>query len=144
MGIKINEPIGAGIWAPFLIRLALGAYFIMAGLGKLEVLAAFIEQVKSFGILPPNIAALYATLLPYVEVAIGGMMILGLWTTLTGLLSGFLLLTFVFAFGFFPGGHDIFNKDLILCAAACSLLFSGPGVYALDNVRRVGPALAAK
>jgi uncharacterized membrane protein YphA (DoxX/SURF4 family) len=140
MGIKINQPIGQSVWAPFLIRLALGAYFIMAGLGKLEVLSAFIEQVRTFGILPGNVSALYATLLPYIEVGIGSMMILGLWTTLTGILSGLLILSFVFAFGFFPGGHDIFNKDLILCAAACSLLFSGPGVYALDNIRRVAPA----
>ena len=140
MGIKINQPIGPSVWAPFLIRLALGAYFIMAGLGKLEVLSAFIEQVKTFGILPANVSALYATLLPYIEVGIGSMMILGLWTTLTGILSGLLILSFWFAFGFFPGGHDIFNKDLILCAAACSLLFSGPGVYALDNIRRVAPA----
>ena len=140
MAIKINEPIGRNVWAPFLIRLALGGYFIMAGLGKLEVLAAFIEQVKSFGILPNNVSALYATLLPYGEVAIGGLMIAGLWTTLTGILSSLLLLSFVFAFGFFPGSHDIFNKDLILCAAACSLLFSGPGVYALDNIRRIAPA----
>jgi uncharacterized membrane protein YphA (DoxX/SURF4 family) len=140
MGIKINEPIGPSVWGPFLIRLALGAYFVMAGLGKLEVLSAFIEQVRSFGVLPSNVSALYATLLPYIEVGIGGLMVLGLWTTLTGILSGFLILSFVFAFGFFPGGHDIFNKDLILCAAACSLLFSGPGVYALDNIRRVAPA----
>ncbi|MEY4668300.1 MAG: hypothetical protein RL518_999 [Pseudomonadota bacterium] len=140
MGIKINEPIGRNVWAPFLIRLALGAYFIMAGMGKLEVLAAFIDQVKSFGILPANVASLYATLLPYGEVAIGGLMLIGLWTTLTGILSGLLIFSFVLAFGFFPGGHDIFNKDLILCAAACSLLFSGPGVYALDNIRRVAPA----
>jgi uncharacterized membrane protein YphA (DoxX/SURF4 family) len=140
MGIKINEPIGRNVWAPFLIRFALGLYFIMAGLGKLEVLAAFIDQVKSFGILPANVASLYATLLPYGEVAIGGLMLVGLWTTLTGILSGLLIFSFVLAFGFFPGGHDIFNKDLILCAAACSLLFSGPGVYALDNIRRVAPA----
>ena len=140
MGIKINQPIGPGVWAPFVIRLALGSYFVMAGLGKLEVLAAFIEQVKAFNILPSNVAALYATLLPYIEVAIGGMMICGLWTTLTGILSGLLILSFVFAFGFFPGSNDLFNKDIILCAAACSLLFSGPGVYALDNIRRVAPA----
>ena len=140
MGIKINEPIGPSVWAPFVIRLALGSYFVMAGLGKLEVLSAFIEQVRAFNILPSNVSSLYATLLPYIEVAIGGLMIMGLWTTLTGMLSGLLILSFVFAFGFFPGQHDIFNKDLILCAAACSLLFSGPGVYALDNVRRVAPA----
>jgi uncharacterized membrane protein YphA (DoxX/SURF4 family) len=135
--MKINEPLGSSVWAPFLIRLSLGSYFVLAGLGKLEVLAAFIEQVRSFGMLPGNLAALYGTLLPYAEVFIGVMLIMGLWTTLMGLLAGGLLLSYVCAFGFFPGGHDLFNKDLILLATALSLMYSGPGIYALDNVRRV-------
>jgi uncharacterized membrane protein YphA (DoxX/SURF4 family) len=135
--MKINEPVGSAVWAPLLIRLSLGSYFILAGLGKLEVLAAFIEQVRGFNMLPGNLAALYGTLLPYAEVFIGGMLIVGLWTTLMGLLAGALILSFVCAFGFFPGGHDLFNKDLILMATALSLLYSGPGIYALDNVRRV-------
>ena len=135
--MKINEPVGSAVWAPLLIRLRLGSYFILAGLGKLEVLAAFIEQVRGFNMLPGNLAALYGTLLPYAEVFIGGMLIVGLWTTLMGLLAGALILSFVCAFGFFPGGHDLFNKDLILMATALSLLYSGPGIYALDNVRRV-------
>lgn len=138
MGMKINEPIGAGIWAPFMIRVTLGLYFILAGIGKLEVLAAFIEQVKGFGILNPNLSALYATLLPYAEVFIGTLLVLGLWTTLMGLLSSFLILSFILAFGFFPGGdYDIFNKDVILLAAALSLMYSGPGVYGCDNLRRL-------
>lgn len=140
MAIKINEPIGSSVWAPFLIRVTLGMYFIMAGLSKLDVLSAFIEQVKTFGMLPGNVAALYGTLLPYAEVAIGGLMIVGLWTTLMGILSGFLLFSFVCAFGFFPGDHDIFNKDVILLATAVSLMYSGPGIYSLDNIRRIPAA----
>lgn len=135
--MKINEPVGSAVWAPLFIRLSLGSYFVLAGLGKLEVLAAFIEQVRGFNMLPGNLAALYGTLLPYAEVFIGGMLIVGLWTTLMGLLAGGLILSFICAFGFFPGGHDLFNKDLILLATALSLLYSGPGIYALDNVRRV-------
>ena len=137
MGIKINQPVGPAWWAPFIIRISLGAYFTLAGLSKLEALSAFIRQVKGFGVLPDNVASLYATLLPYGEVAIGLLLILGLWTTLIALLSSFLLLTFVCAFGVFPGDYDLFNKDLILLAASFSLMYSGPGGYSLDNVRKV-------
>jgi uncharacterized membrane protein YphA (DoxX/SURF4 family) len=136
MGMKINEPIGSSVWAPFFIRVTLGMYFVLAGLGKLEVLAAFIEQVKGFGILPANLASLYATLLPYAEIFIGGSFLIGLWTTLMGLLASLLLISFIFAFGFFPGGHDLFNKDVILLAASLSLMYSGPGIYGSDNLRR--------
>jgi uncharacterized membrane protein YphA (DoxX/SURF4 family) len=136
MGMKINEPIGPAKWAPFFIRASLGLYFVLAGLGKLEVLAAFIEQVKGFGVLPANLASLYGTLLPYAEIFIGACLLLGLWTTLMGLLASLLLVSFIFAFGFFPGGHDLFNKDVILLAASLSLMYSGPGVYGSDNLRR--------
>jgi len=137
MAIKINEPVGPSWWSPFIIRAALGSYFLLAGLSKLEALGAFIQQVKGFGILPENVSSLYATLLPYGEVAIGALLLLGLWTTLMAILSSLLLFSFICAFGVFPGDYDLFNKDLILLAASFSLMYSGPGGYSLDNVRRV-------
>jgi uncharacterized membrane protein YphA (DoxX/SURF4 family) len=51
-----------------------------------------------------------------------------------------MILSFVLAFGVFPGTHDIFNKDLILLAAACSLLYSGPGALSIDNIGKQSPA----
>ena len=138
--MKINQPVGPSGWAPFFTRVTLGAYFVLAGLSKLEALAAFIQQVKGFGVLPDNASSLYATLLPYSEVALGGFLVLGLWTTLMGLLSALMLLSFVFAFGFFPGHHDLFNKDIILLAASVSLMYSGPGLYSWDNIRKVPSA----
>ena len=55
-------------------------------------------------------------------------------------MASFLLISFVFAFGFFPGSSDIFNKDVVLLGAVLGLLYTGPGAYSLDNVRK--PAAA--
>ena len=133
MAIKMGEPIGPATFGPFFARVALGSYFTMAGLSKLQMLSAFVSQVKTFGVLPDNVSSLYAVLLPYMEVFIGGCLILGLWTTMVGLLASGLLLSFVFAFGFFPGASGVFNTDL---------LYTGPGAYSLDNVRKPPPTAA--
>jgi len=134
MAIKINEPIGPAGYGPMFCRAALGGYFLLAGLSKLQVLAAFVAQVKSFGVLPENVSSLYGVLLPYLEVFIGGCLLLGLWTTMVGLMAGCLMVSFVCAFGLFPESANIFNKDIVLLGAILSLLYTGPGKYSLDNV----------
>lgn len=137
MAIKINEPIGPAGNGPLILRLVLGAYFLMAGLSKLKMMSAFIAQVKTFGVLPGNVVELYAVLLPYLEVFIGGCFLIGLWTTLAGLMASGLLISFIVAFGVFPGGMGIFNKDVVLLAAVVGLLYTGPGLYSFDNIRRL-------
>jgi len=136
MAIKMSEPIGPASVGPLVCRVALGAYFVMAGLSKLHMLSAFVAQVKTFGVLPDNASSLYAVLLPYMEVCIGGCLVLGLWTTMAAIMASLLLVSFVFAFGFFPGASDIFNKDVVLLGAVIGLMYTGPGAYGLDNVRK--------
>jgi uncharacterized membrane protein YphA (DoxX/SURF4 family) len=138
--MKINAPIGNATYAPLFIRLTLGSYFVLAGVSKLPLLNAFIGQVKSLAVAPENVATLYATLLPYLEIFVGVAIAVGLWTTLTGLMAAVLLLSFVIAFGIFPGEFQIFSKDIILAGAALSLMFSGPGAYSADNLRKSGEA----
>jgi uncharacterized membrane protein YphA (DoxX/SURF4 family) len=136
MAWKMNAPIGPATFGPLLARLGLGSYFLLAGLSKLQMLSAFVQQVKTFGVLPENTASLYGVLLPYLEVAIGVFFILGLWTTLAGVLASALLISFVCAFGLFPASADIFNKDLVLLGTVLCLLYTGPGAYSLDNVTK--------
>lgn len=136
MAIKMNEPIGPATFGPLISRLVLGAYFLLAGLSKLHMLAAFVAQVKTFGVLPENVASLYGVLLPYIEVFIGACLLLGLWTTFVAFMGSGLLISFVCAFGVFPGSSDIFNKDLVLLGALLCLLYTGPGAYSIDNMRR--------
>jgi uncharacterized membrane protein YphA (DoxX/SURF4 family) len=141
MAIKMNEPIGPATFGPLMARLGLGAYFFLAGMSKLQMLSAFVQQVKAFGVLPENVSSLYGVLLPYLEVFVGACFILGLWTTMVGIMASCLLISFVGAFGLFPGSSDIFNKDLVLLGAVLCLLYTGPGAYSLDNVRK--PAASA-
>ena len=136
MAIKMNEPIGPAVVGPLFCRLALGAYFLMAGLSKLQMLSAFVQQVKAFAVLPDNLASLYGILLPYLEVFVGACLILGLWTTMVGILASLMLISFVCAFGLFPGSSEIFNKDIVLLGGILCLLYTGPGAYSVDNMRK--------
>jgi uncharacterized membrane protein YphA (DoxX/SURF4 family) len=134
--MKLNEPIGNPLYAPFLIRLGLGAYFILAGMMKLDQHYTFIAHVKAFGLLPDQAALLYGLVLPYAEIAIGALLVLGFCTTLAGLLSSLLLLSFIIALGTFPNTGRLFNKDIILLGGSLSLLFSGAGAYSVDRFRK--------
>ena len=138
MGIKFNAPIGDSKWGPFFIRLALGAYFVLAGLSKFKNLHGFVEEVQKFGILPPDIALLYGVSLPYIEVLAGVLLVIGFWTTLGALLASLMLTSFIIAIGPFPGATKLFNKDFILLAASISLLYTGGGANSVDRFRSTG------
>lgn len=136
--MKMNEPLGNAIYGPMLIRLALGAYFVLAGLKKLHNQAQFIAEVQKFGILPAQLSTLYAVLLPYLEIGAGALLLIGIWTTLAALVTSALLASFIYALGLFPNSSDLFNKDVILLAASMSLLYSGAGGWSIDRFRKTG------
>jgi uncharacterized membrane protein YphA (DoxX/SURF4 family) len=136
--MKINQPVGNPNIGPLFLRIALGSYFIVAGLMKLENLAGFIEQVKGMNLVGPNVARLYATLLPYLEVVCGTLLCLGFWTTLAASLMSVLLLSFIYAFKVFPKEGYLFNKDIILLAASVCLMYTGAGSLSIDKFRRDG------
>lgn len=136
--MKMNEPIGNPIWGPFLIRITLGLYFMAAGYAKLDNIPGFIKEVESFQILSPHMATLYGILLPYMEILGGGLLLIGIWTTLAAFVVSLMLFSFVMAFGIFPKGGYLFNKDLLLLAASISLLYSGAGAMSIDRFRKTG------
>lgn len=134
--MKLNEPIGNPLYAPFFVRVTLGAYFVLAGFAKLEDLPSFIAEVQGFNMLPSHLATLFAILLPYLEIIAGALLVLGMWTTLAAMITSMLLAAFVWAFGLFPNRPDLFNKDLILLAASVSVLYSGAGAFSIDRFRK--------
>jgi len=136
--MKMHEPVGDACFAPLLIRLGLGSYFVLAGLLKLDDVPGFIEGVRSFNILPDHMATLYGILLPYLEIAFGGLLVIGIWTTLASIVTSLMLFSFVVAIGVFPEGTNLFNKDIILLAASLSLLYSGAGAFSIDRFRKAG------
>lgn len=134
--MKLSEPIGNQAWAPFFIRVALGSWLVLAGLAKLDDLPGFVQQVKQLKILPDHLATLYALSLPYLEVAIGSLLVVGIWSTLSAILASLLVASFLYFFGIFPGRGMLFNKDVLLFAGAVSLLFSGAGAVSIDKFRK--------
>lgn len=117
------------------IRLPLGLYFLLAGKMKLDNLDQFVTTVSSYNILQGNLAKLYGTTIPYFELVVGALLVLGLFTSLAAAIVSAMLASFIFAVGVFPDpAQMIFNKDLILLGSALALICCGSGSLSLDKL----------
>ncbi len=63
-----------------LLRLVLGGLLLIAGVTKLTDRSAFYEAVADYDVLPSALARPFAFLMPLVEVALGMLLLLGLFT----------------------------------------------------------------
>jgi len=79
----------------FIFRLGLGVIFIISGAGKLPELAAFSDLVEEANVLPHALARAYGTALPYVEIVIGALLILGLLSRFAAGIGGLAALSFI-------------------------------------------------
>jgi uncharacterized membrane protein YphA (DoxX/SURF4 family) len=79
----------------FIFRIALGTVFIVSGSSKLSEGAVFIDQVKEANVLPHALASAYGTALPYVEIVIGALLILGLLSRFAAGIGGLTALSFI-------------------------------------------------
>ncbi|MCB0319634.1 MAG: DoxX family protein [Bdellovibrionales bacterium] len=134
----MNKPIGNQLYGPLMLRTSLGMYLVIAGFMKLDNLRSFISEVQGLHVLPDNIAAVYAVLLPYFEVFAGGLLVLGMWTTLGAIIASLHFATMVYVFGLFTSTGALLNKDVILLAAGVSILYSGAGAFSVDRFRESG------
>ena len=98
---KIGSFAGAA-WGAFrnrhlslVFRICLGVVFIVSGAGKLPELTAFVNQVEEADILPHALARAYGTSLPYVEIVIGALLVLGLLSRLAAGIGGLAALSFI-------------------------------------------------
>lgn len=88
--------------ASLLLRLALGMLLFFAGLNKFlnphgaTAVSKGITESFADTWLPTVLVAPYAYVLPYVEVLVGAALILGLWSKLTFLVAGLLLVSLAF------------------------------------------------
>jgi uncharacterized membrane protein YphA (DoxX/SURF4 family) len=67
-------------WVILALRVAIGAIFIVAGVSKLGHADVFAAQIAGFRLLPEVVIAPMATVLPFLEILLGGYLILGLFT----------------------------------------------------------------
>lgn len=144
---------------PAVLRLTLGGLFILAGFTKLQNPAIFAGAINKFdlGIYQiggESLLGVLAFSIPWAEIIIGTLLILGLWTRaaaacLTGLLIAFTIgIISVISRGkavdcgcfgqlkLFCGNADIgpchIIRNAVMLAVALLILWLGPGLLSLD------------
>ncbi|MCL2482915.1 MAG: DoxX family protein [Propionibacteriaceae bacterium] len=84
-------------WVSLAARLILGAVVIWAGLSKVGNLAGSVQSTSSYQILSYDLARVVGYALPFAEIALGIVLIVGLFTRVMGALGALLMLAFVIA-----------------------------------------------
>ncbi|WP_018220898.1 MauE/DoxX family redox-associated membrane protein [Salinispora pacifica] len=82
-------------WIGLAARLGLAAVWLLAGAAKVGDLAASGRAVNAYQIFPYDLAAVIGAALPFLELALGVLVLLGLATRLTAGVSVALLLVFI-------------------------------------------------
>lgn len=140
--------------AVLVVRVVLGAIFVVAGASKVGHAAEFAQQIAAFRLLPQPVIAPMALALPFLEILLGGYLIIGLFTRVAGWVATLLLLVFDGAIasavlrgmtlncGCF-GTHDStvttwaeVARDAVFVLLAVFVALRPPGMLALD--RRIG------
>ncbi|MFW5683006.1 MAG: DoxX family protein [Phycisphaeraceae bacterium] len=131
-----------------LARVALGLYFLLAGVGKVRGelqngIGSFYES--SFQDLQPDwlptfFAAPYGYALPWAEVVIGATLVLGLATRISATLIALMLLSFTIALmianGISGGGPGPFHANIVMLTLALMLITLGGGAISVDAAFR--------
>jgi uncharacterized membrane protein YphA (DoxX/SURF4 family) len=154
--------------AAVVFRFALAVVFLLSGLAKLPLRAAFTEAVRNYKLVPDRLASVIGRLLPPVEVAAGLVLVLGLGVRPVAAFVGAFLVAFSTAVAinllrgraidcgcFGPIAQRQITwltvlRNAVLIVAAAVVVAEGPTALALDRFLpgtpspkfKVGSALA--
>ena len=84
-------------WISLAARLVVGIVLIWAGASKVTNLDGSIQAVVAYQMLPFEVAKPVGTILPFAEIALGLVLVIGLFTRLAGVCAALLMLAFVIA-----------------------------------------------
>lgn len=153
-------------WVTLLSRLVLAAVWLVASLLKLPHLDESVLAVRGYQILPYDVAVVVGYLLPLLELLLGALLLIGLFTRPAAVLSALIMLAFVIGIaqawarglaidcGCFGGGGQIaladaqakypwdLARDLALLALAAWVAFRPRSPFSLDRAL-FGPDPAA-
>lgn len=142
-------------WVGLVARLALGGVLIVAGSLKIPYPYKAAAAMRAYQLLPNSLASLLGYILPWFEVGLGLLLILGVALRLTGLFGALLMVLFIAAIssawargltidcGCFGGGGEVapgqtkylqeIVRDIGLAAAGTYLSWRPDSRFALDN-----------
>lgn len=79
-------------------RLFIGLLFVFSGATKLmEPVAEFALQIEQYALLPKILVTPFAMVLPWVELVLGALLILGIWVKFDSTILGLTMLSFIIA-----------------------------------------------
>ena len=134
----------------FLLRLVFGGYFLWAGINK--ALGEINQGLGSFyngpfkGLqptwLPDVLAAPYGYALPWLEIVLGVMLVLGLFSTIVALVIALMIVSFTVALALKmgwtaqpPDAGGPFSPNYLQIVAHLALAIMGPGRWSIDAAR---------
>jgi uncharacterized membrane protein YphA (DoxX/SURF4 family) len=77
------------------LRVALGALFIISSYAKLQHPDLFVDAVQNYHMMPEALASFFGTVLPWAELCVGWCLVLGIFPTFAAVICIFMTLTFV-------------------------------------------------
>lgn len=86
-------------WLSLLARLTLGGVLFVAGYLKVDALDKSQMAVRAYELLPISIANFMGVVIPFFEIAVGLLLILGAATRVNAALGGLLMVVFIAAIG---------------------------------------------
>lgn len=95
--IVVTRPVWP--WVATALRVGLGAVALVAGLTKMSDLPASVRAVRAYQLLPEGLAVLIGNALPLVEVIVGALLVLGLFTRVSAAAFGLMLVAFTIGIG---------------------------------------------
>jgi uncharacterized membrane protein YphA (DoxX/SURF4 family) len=160
VGLRVEAgfPVSARVESVIVLvlRVVLGAIFIVAGASKVGHADLFAAQIAGFKLLPAIVIAPMALALPYLELLLGGYLIVGLFTRTSAWVAAVLLALFDAAIAsavvrgmtvscgcFGPNDATVTTwsevaRDAVFVLLAVIVALRGPGALALD--RRIANA----
>lgn len=76
-------------------RLVLGVVLVLAGASKISDLQSSVRAVLGYELMPYSVAHLVGTVLPVLEIVVGVLLVIGLFTRVAALVGGLLMVAFV-------------------------------------------------
>lgn len=86
-------------WLGLIARLYLGGLFIWASLHKIQHPEAFAIDVATYQLLPLSVLNLFSLTVPWLELVVGILLVIGLRVRVGGLLASLLMVSFMVALG---------------------------------------------
>jgi uncharacterized repeat protein (TIGR02543 family) len=84
-------------YTSLVFRLILGGIFIFTGFAKVNNIASLVSEINQYRILPAALASVYGNGLPYLEIIVGVLLVLGIVPRIAASIAGLMLVSFAAA-----------------------------------------------